>query len=361
LYDSAAVPHARRWHLPLPSREGTLDYMQRVLDRVLSFLGPNEPDGDEAYFHLLPLFHEDMHDEAFVYTRQTLGYPPPPVGEGPNGRGPGGTPGPWPGDVEVPGGTYRLGAESGSVFVFDNEKWAHPVEVRPFRMARAPVTNAEFRRFVADGGYTRREFWSEPGWAWREQAGAACPVYWRRVPGGWERRHYDRWMPLEDHLPVLHVCWYEAEAYCRWARRRLPTEAEWELAASAEPAPGGRGIGPRRRRYPWGDTAPTPARANLDLTHAGPVAVNSCPEGDSAFGCRQMVGNVWEWTADDFRPYPGFRADPYQEYSAPWFGTHKVLRGGAFTTRGRMITNVYRNFYTPDRRDVLAGFRTCGL
>jgi iron(II)-dependent oxidoreductase len=249
----------------------------------------------------------------------------------------------------------RLGADRDAPFVFDNEKWAHPVEVKRFRIARAPVTNGEFVRFVEDGGYTRRDLWSEAGWAWREGAEATAPLYWRRGPGGWERRHGDRFGPLGEHLPVIYVCWYEAEAYCRWAVRRLPTEPEWGIAAAGEPGSS------RKRRYPWGDEPPTPERANLDQRHDGPVAVNACAAGDSAFGCRQMLGNVWEWTADDFLPYPGFSPDPYKEYSAPWFGTHKVLRGGAFATRSRLITNVYRNFYTPDRRDVLAGFRTCSL
>jgi iron(II)-dependent oxidoreductase len=351
LYDSARVAHAERWHLPLPARAGTLDYLAAVLDGVLGLLQRGQADAQATYFHLLALFHEDMHAEACVYTRQTLGYCAPPAFGAADAAQP--PPGPYPGDAEVPGGLVQLGARRADPFVFDNEKWAHAVEVVPFRIARAPVTNGEFARFVEDGGYTRRELWGEAGWAWRTQAGADCPVYWRRGPDGFTRRSYDRYVPLGEHLPVIYVSWYEAEAYCRWAGRRLPTEAEWETAASAEPDSA------RKRRYPWGDEPPTPARANLDLRHAEPVAVNACPAGDSAFGCRQMLGNVWEWTADDFLPYPGFSPDPYKEYSAPWFGTHKVLRGGAFATRSRLVSNVYRNFYTPQRRDVLAGFRTC--
>jgi iron(II)-dependent oxidoreductase len=161
---------------------------------------------------------------------------------------------------------------------------------------------------------------------------------------------------------VLHVNWYEADAYCRWAGRRLPTEAEWETAASAEPSAGGRrgdALAPTKRRFPWGDATPTPDRANLDWRAMGCVDVGAFPAGESAFGCRQMIGNVWEWTSDDFAPYPGFEVDPYQEYSEPWFGTHKVLRGGCWTTRSRLLRNTWRNFYRPDRRDVWAGFRTC--
>ena len=191
---------------------------------------------------------------------------------------------------------------------------------------------------------------------WRDSVRARHPVHWRRVANGsWIRAHYDQLVPLEEHKPVLHVSWFEAEAYCNFAQRRLPTEAEWEMAAS-----GARGIiSPRKPLYPWGDEPPDPSRAHLDLSSNGCCDVGAYPLGDSEFGCRQMIGNVWEWTASDFLPYPAFVADPYQEYSEPWFGAHKVLRGGCFATRSRLIRNTWRNFYTPDRRDVLAGFRTC--
>jgi iron(II)-dependent oxidoreductase len=256
-----------------------------------------------------------------------------------------------------------LGGTPDLPFVFDNEKWAHPVQVSPFRIARAPVTNAEFAEFVADRGYARRELWSADGWAWRERASALHPTYWRRDAGNaWLVRRYDQVVPLDAHLPVIHVNWYEAQAYCRWANRRLPTEAEWELAASAELNRDGVSPRPDKRRFPWGDVPPAPERANLDGHAGGCIPVNLLPAGDSPFGCRQMIGNVWEWTADEFGPFPGFTIDPYKEYSAPWFGgSHKVLRGGAYATRSRLIRNSYRNFYTPDRRDVLAGFRTCSL
>jgi iron(II)-dependent oxidoreductase len=160
---------------------------------------------------------------------------------------------------------------------------------------------------------------------------------------------------------MLHVNWYEAEAYCRWARRRLPTEVEWEVAAAGEPDGSGGRLSGRKRRFPWGDAPPSPDRANLDGHTVGCLHVAALPAGESAFGCRQMLGNVWEWTSSDLLPYPGFVADPYKEYSEPWFGTHKVLRGGCWTTRSRLLRNTYRNFYRPDRRDVWAGFRTCAL
>jgi iron(II)-dependent oxidoreductase len=346
LYDSAAIPHAVRWDLPFPSRAATLDYTRQVREGVLDVLARG-PTQCERYFTALSVFHEDMHGEAFLYTRQILCYPRPQSSPlAPRGSG-----GPLPGDVVVPGGTFQLGATPDEPFVFDNEKWAHPVEIRPFAIARAPVTQTEFAAFVEAGGYTRRELWTDAGWAWREAAQAEHPVYWRR-DGGWLRREFDEWVPLEPHRPVIHVNWYEADAYCRWAGRRLPTEAEWEAAAAGLTA---------KRHFSWGSEPPNATRANLDGTSLGCCDVAACPAGDSAFGCRQMIGNVWEWTATVFGPYPGFVPDPYKEYSQPWFGTHKVLRGGAWPTRARLIRNTWRNFYTPDRRDVWAGFRTCAV
>jgi iron(II)-dependent oxidoreductase len=354
LYDSAAIPHDTRWDLPLPSRSDTLGLMVEILNRVLRGLEGEPLTAEARYFYLLPLFHEDMHAEALAYTRQTLGYPPPALATRPDAVPAGGA---LPGDVEVPGGTFLLGAVPDDGFVFDNEKWAHPVEIAPFRIARAAVTNAEYAAFVDEGGYGQPRWWGAAGWRWRTSVDAAAPVYWQRAPGrGWQIRRYDALVPLEPDLPVLHVNWYEAEAYCSWAGRRLPTEAEWEMAASAEPAASGAW---RKRRFPWGDDPPTPDRANLDWILGGCVPVGALPAGDSFFGCRQMLGNVWEWTASDFQPYPGFVVDPYKEYSAPWFETHKVLRGGCWTTRARLIRNTWRNFYMPDRRDVWAGFRTC--
>ena len=358
LYDSSAIPHDTRWDLPLPSRAETLDYLRRVRDGVLDCLRNREAAPELVYLALYTVFHEDMHDEAFTYTRQTLAYPAPPIPLEP--RPP--VTGRAEGDAEVPGGTFLLGATPDLPFVFDNEKWAHEVRVEPFRMARAAVTNAEFAAFTGEGGYGRRDLWSDEGWAWRERTGAEHPVYWgREVGGAWEARVFDAWIPLPPDHAVIHVCWHEAVAFCRWMGRRLPTEAEWEAAAAGEPDAGGSRLGRRKRLYPWGEASPGPAHANLDARHGGTVSVHALPEGDSAFGVRQMIGNVWEWTSSDFGPYPGFIADPYKEYSEPWFTGHKVLRGGCWATRARLLRNTWRNFYTPDRRDVFAGFRTCAL
>jgi ergothioneine biosynthesis protein EgtB len=345
LYDSATVAHDTRWDLPLPSLGETLDFRKRVLERVLARLDRERDDPWFVYFVQLAIFHEDMHAEAFHYTRQTLGYPDPLDGKAP----PAPEEGEPRGDAEVAGGTHMIGASRNSGFHFDNEKWAHPVEVAPFRIARAPVTNRAFLEFVREGGYERREWWSQEGW--ESKGGARAPRYWTQREGEWLERRFSDWIPLRGDLPVMHVDWHEANAYCRYARRRLPTEAEWEIAASFSPDGD-------RRRYPWG-SLPDGGRANL--SGAGRVAVGDFPSGDSVRGCRQMIGNVWEWTSSAFTPYPGFVCDPYREYSEPWFGTHKVLRGGSFATPVRLIANTWRNFYLPARGDIFAGFRTCAL
>jgi gamma-glutamyl hercynylcysteine S-oxide synthase len=368
-YDSARVAHDTRWDLPLPSRIETLAYMQRVLDRVCDSSDKRNRvpinDYDEEYFLHLALFHEQMHAEAITYTRQTLCYSAPrlSIPSSRDGRREIATL--INSDAYVPGGEFLLGASPGARFQFDNELEAHLVNVDPFAIAKTEVTNREFAAFVEDDGYQRRELWCDEGWQWKLNAGAEHPVYWKRDSnGGWLRRSFDQWLSLEDRVAVIHVNWFEADAYCRWAGRRLPTEPEWEMAASCEPSADGHSISDHKRRYPWGDDLPTPERANLDwrsLDSRGCIEVDALAASDSAFGCRQMIGNVWEWTATTFEGYPGFAPGPYKEYSEPWFGDHKVLRGGCWATRSRMIRSAYRNFYTPDRRDVWAGFRTCAL
>ena len=360
LYDSFNIPNARRWHLHFPSRQSTLEYLEAVLQRCIERLAGHELNEREAYFYRLALFHEDMHGETLTHIRQTLGYARPSLSL-PDLPPQTGAPDSQfePHDVEIPGGSYCLGGTADMPFVFDNEKWAHPVSVAPYRIAAAPVTTADYLRFVEQAGYQERQYWSDEGWEWRLRAGVQHPAFWQRDGEQWVSRRFDELAPLEALQPMIHVNWYEANAYCAWAGRRLPSEAEWELAASSEPAPDGRGITDRKRRYPWGDEPPTPERVNLDSQAMGCVDVRAHPAGDSAFGCRQMLGNVWEWTADTLEAYPGFELDPYAEYSAPSFGQQKVLRGGCWATRARLLRNTFRNFYTPDRNNIFAGFRTC--
>lgn len=355
LYDSIAIPHETRWDLPIYSQAEILDYLEEVHDALIARLPSGEASERDSFLYQFTVFHEDMHTEAYCWARQTHGYPTPTFTDGAAAAG---VTGPaLEGDADIPGGKLMLGSAPDMPFLFDNEKWAHEVRVGPFRMAKTPVTNAEFATFVEDGGYETESLWSADGWAWRQRAEAAHPVFWKADgSGGWQQRRFDRWLPLDPDEPVIHVCWYEAQAYCRWAGRRLPTEAEWEFAATMRPDGAGNLI---KSRYAWGDAAPTPAHANLDGYALGPVPVGHHPAGDTPWGCRQMIGNVWEWTEDTFGPFPGFAPDDYREYSEPLFDITKALRGGAWTTRGRMVTSTYRNYFGPDRRDVFAGFRTC--
>jgi iron(II)-dependent oxidoreductase len=282
LYDSSLEAHATRWDLPLPALAATRAYLAGVLERVCARLAREPENAALAYYARLAAFHEDMHAEAFHYTRQTLGYADPCRGVA--------VPAAAHGDSAFPGGRFAMGSPPDADFIFDNEKWAHEVEVAPFRMARSPVTNAEYLAHVSEGG--------------------APPRYWKQQDGVWLERRFDRWLPLAPEEPVRHVSALEAEAYCRWARRRLPTEVEWEYAASSG---------------------------------------------------MSLAGGVWEWTSSAFLPYPGFTPDPYEDYSQPWFGTHRVLRGASFATPARLVRATFRNFFTPERGDVFCGLRSCAL
>ncbi|MCL6414026.1 SUMF1/EgtB/PvdO family nonheme iron enzyme [Aestuariirhabdus sp. Z084] len=374
LYDSINIAHDDRWDLPLPSVADTRAYMEQVLEQILQALNSGD-DPRRDYLAQYAVFHQDMHNEAYTYTRQTLGYPAPSLTSGvassaelfaqtPSTQ----ATSPAGGDVHIPGGRFMLGASRNEAFVFDNEKWAHEIDIAPFAIARTAVSNGDYLEFVEAGGYLQSNYWDEAGWQWLQQSGLSHPCYWRLDASGWQLRQFDQWHPLPLECALIHVCWHEAQAYCRWADRRLPSEAEWEVAASAEPDTRSHAsnlVLPNRKRYlPWShqpasedDLTP----ANLDGFALGALDVSAHGAGDSALGCRQMIGNVWEWTATPFGPFPGFTPDMYQDYSQPLFGKTMVLRGGAWSTRARMIRNTWRTYYGPERNDVFAGFRTCAL
>ena len=352
IYDSFNVSYKLRWDHDFPSREETLNYLRTVLDHCIRQLDGKEPTEEEAYFYRHVTQHEYMHSENLTMLRQTLGYRRPSFGKVQSSSVEVDTVFKQ-GDVEIPASRFLLGAPKEEPFVFDNEKWAHEVEIAPFRIATTPVTNADFAQFIEDGGYATRRYWSKAGWEWRRREGAEHPLFWKHEQGGrWFWTCFDETLSLEPWQPVIHVNWHEAKAYCTWAGRRLPTESEWEYAAS----------GSSKQRFPWGDNPPTPELANLDYRHLGPVDVRAFPAGDSPFGCRQMIGNVWEWTDSFLQPYPGFVPDPYKEYSQPYFGQKRaVLRGGGWTTRSSLIRNTWRNFFIRHRRNIVAGFRTCAM
>jgi len=336
--------------LVFPSRGQTVEYITDILERIILRLTGRDPTREEIYFYKLVLNHEEMHSETMHHIRQTFGYPAPKLSL--ETWEPEVDPDFELHEIEIPGGVYCLGGTEGQPFIFDNEKWAHPVEIKPFRISAAPVTFGQYQQFVDEGGYLERALWSDEGWAWRERSGQEHPVYWKKGQDSeWLWRWYQVWMPIEPYLPMVNVNWYEANAYSKWAGRRLPSEAEWELAASASLTSDGKGFTEEKRWYPWGNQHPERQHANLNSATGGLADVRAYPEGDSAFG-------LWEWTADTFDAFPGYVIDPYDTYSEPSFGQQKVLRGGCWATRPHVIRNTFRNFYTPDRNNIFAGFRT---
>jgi len=326
LLDSSLLPHAQRWQALLPQRAEVLRMLAAQLAACTATVpmtdAGDDGEGDDRsvdpalYFHRLALFHEDMHGEALAWLRAALGYPAP-AGVTLPRLGP-------PSSLAVRGGGVHIGAPvAARGFSFDNEQHGLDLCLADFEIDTRPVSAGEYRRFVEAGGYDDPSHWPGPAGAWRATAGrgnrGSHPERWRRSAPGrpgqesqdWEVCWFDRWLPLDPAQPVIHVNAFEAEAYCRWAGRQLPSAAQWEHAAQQHSGTG----------FTWG-------------------------------------GSVWEWTRDAFAPYPDFAPGPYADYSAPWFHTHRELRGGAFATHPRMRDRRYRNFFTPERCDVFAGFRT---
>ncbi len=353
LYDAFRHARADRPALPLLSPAEALGYVGEVRDQVLDVLDtveldPGRPLLDNAFVYGMVIQHEHQHDETMLATRQLMGDQAVPLDAA---LPPAPTAPPGPAEVLVDGGTYTIGTDV-DPWAYDNERPAHQVTLEPFRIDTAPVTCGRYAEFVAAGGYHDRRWWTEEGWAWRTEAGLEHPEFWRREgDGSWSVVRFGRRIDVRADEPVQHVCWYEADACARWMGKRLPTEAEWEVAACAVPAGG-------RRRNPWGDEPPTPASANLGGRLDGPAPVGSFPAGTSAWGCAQMVGDVWEWTSSDFTAYPGFRTFPYREYSEVFFGPdYKVLRGGSWATSPVAVRGTFRNWDYPIRRQIFAGFR----
>ncbi|MGB1951005.1 MAG: selenoneine synthase SenA [Marinobacter sp.] len=373
LWDSFHVDHRDRWCRDLfPGREETLAYFDTIYERMADRIRSRPMTDRDQYLYRYAIYHQNMHIESLIWCRQTVGYPAPPDV---NSERP--APGERiDGDAVIPAGRWLIGipgdsaAYAGTDFGFDNEKPRFEVELPSFAISRVPVSNREFQAFVEDGGYRRPEFWSFGGRKWLQTEidvalvhGCAeplmsepkHPLYWRWHDEQWQERLFDRWQVLNPDAPVTHVTYWEAEAWCHWAGRRLPTEHEWEVAAL------GNRPGETFRRYPWGNEPPTPAQADMDGRTMAQHPVWDYPEGDSPFGCRQMIGGVWEWTSSQFFPYDGFRIDMYPFMSTLQFGDHKVTRGGSCATSSNLIRGTYRQAYLPLRNDVYTGFRTCAL
>lgn len=301
-YDSSRVAHPTRWHLPLPGAQGTRQYLAATLAQTLALLdelGP-VPGDDALYFFRLVALHEQMHAEAAVYMADALGIDLE--------AGACAAPTSEPVELTLSAQRVRLGSGEGG-FAFDNELQSHEVEVRALWIDSAPVSWGRYLPFVEAAGYERREWWSDDGWAWLQSMSSRLPAAARQEGGRWKARRAGRWLPLDPASAAVHLNAHEAHAWCRWAGRQLPTEAEWECAALTLPG------------FGW--------------------------------------GQVWEWTASPFGPYTGFTPHPYRDYSQPWFGTRQVLRGASRATAPVLADPRYRNFFEPHRQDIFSGLRSC--
>lgn len=353
VWDSFEIPHRERWREGVvPDKATTLDYYRRVLDETRARLdAKTELTPDEVYLTTYCIAHQCMHLESLIWARQTLGYPAPSFA----GTWSGGDVTEDLGDVEIDGGEFFIGVprqsreETAANFCFDNEKPGFAMNLEPFAISKTLVSCGEFLDFVEDGGYRNPEFWTFGGKHWLRESAAQHPRYWENRDGEWWVRRFDQWTPLAAAAPVIHVNFREAEAFCNWAGRRLPTEFEWEAAA--------RGFG--GLKYPWGDALESRAGADLDAEFCGTAPTNAFPESASPSGCLQMIGSCWEWTTSQYLPFAGFEVDMYAYMSTLQFGDHKTTRGGSFATSSNLIRSTYRQAYFPTRQDVFIGFRTC--
>lgn len=354
LYDAFVHSRAARVDLPLLPPADARAYCATVRGKVLDALDAL-PDGHpDAFTFGMVVSHENQHDETMLQALN-LRSGAPLLDRGaalPAGRaGLAGT------SVEVPAGAFVLGVDPVTEpFSLDNERPAHVVDVPAFRIGRVPVTNGEWREFIDDGGYDQPRWWSEAGWAHRQQAGLTAPMFWNSGALAGTRTRFGHVEDIPSDEPVQHVDFFEAEAYAAWAGARLPTEIEWEKACAWDPAAG------VRRRFPWGGAEPTSERANLGGSALRPAPVGAYPGGASAYGAEQMLGDVWEWTTSTLRPWPGFTPMVYEQYSAPFFdgvasGDYRVLRGGSWAVAAGILRPSFRNWDHPIRRQIFSGVR----
>jgi iron(II)-dependent oxidoreductase len=356
VYNPFEHPRRERATLPLPSRDELLAEMEQARDAVFERLEVTDVGASappllrDGYVYRMVAQHESQHQETILQTLQLkLGapYAPPRAIALPSA-----TRSANDGEmVRFPGGDVTIGSTDRRA-AYDNERPRHLVALAPFWIDVTPVTNGAYLEFVDAGGYDEQRYWSDAGWRWRGESGVRAPKHWERTPGGWRTRTMDRDRVLDPSRPVCHVCYFEAEAFARFAGKRLPTEAEWEAAATWD-------HGARRvRAYPWGDDPPTSAHANLDQLAFDTAPVRAYARNMSPIGCHGMIGDVWEWTSSDFAGYPGFETFPYPEYSEVFFGTeYKVLRGGSWATAPHVARATFRNWDYPIRRQIFSGFR----
>jgi iron(II)-dependent oxidoreductase len=354
-YDPFAHPRATRGALALPTLDEARAELTRVREEVRRRLDDTRFDPDspllrDGYVVRMVGQHESQHQETILQTLQLKGGAPyaalrrweTPRGHRLTDEG---------AMVRFAGGRVVIGTDDRSES-YDNERPRHEIELEPFWIDVTPVTNSAFLHFVERGGYDDPSLWSEAGWAWRNESGVHAPKHWEHGTSGWSTRTMDRVTTLDPLRPVCHVCYHEAEAYAHFVGKRLPTEQEWEVAATWDPATN------QSRAYPWGDERPTPAIANVDQLSFQTAQIGAYERNVSPLGCYGMIGDVWEWTSTSFAGYPGYETFPYPEYSEVFFGSDfKVLRGGSWATSADVARATFRNWDYPVRRQIFSGFR----
>ena len=359
-----------RGKFPRPTVKQTLDYRSFIDKKVTKFLkercssstttsseNANAMTDELQYDMILGMQHEMQHQELMIYDFQHFferfpdpsdNYEPLIINEPPKESE---TLGVSSKMVDVPGGIFEVGY-NGNSFCYDNELPEHKVYLQPFRMDVAPVTNGEYMKFIEGAGYEDYRYWLADGWELVKEQQWNAPLYWVKDENNvWKKKDFHGLRRIDPDEPVVNVSYYEADAYARWAGKRLPTESEWEKAASWNDEL------QRKTLYPWGDHRPIPKHANLLESYLwAPSKVGAYPAGKSYYGCHQMIGDVWEWTSSEYVLYPGFRSK-FSEYTDKWTINQKVLRGGCFATPTAQIRNSYRNYFKPHERILFAGFR----
>lgn len=348
-YQQFGIPHDKglRGVVSRPTTDQIFQYFNIVNQKVENFIKSKITSSEDARLITMGFHHECQHQELLIYDLQHLlaeQYNPIQKQEKP-------IPLKFePKSIKINGGIFTMGF-NGNNFCYDIEMPEHKVYFDDYRIDVFPVTNRQYLEFINDGGYENYKFWLSDGWEKVQQNKWKAPMYWEKKDEKWVVRDFSGIHKINDNEPVCHVSYYEADAYCKWAGKRLPTEAEWEKAACWNEKE------KQKTFFPWGNEKPNQKNSNLyDSYIWAPSEIGSYPNGVSNYGCHQMIGDVWEWTSSEFTGYPGFESG-FDEYNDKWFANQKVLRGGSFATPNMSIRGTYRNFFRLDERWLFSGFR----
>lgn len=348
-YQQFGVPHDKglRGVISRPTVDQIFQYFNIINQRVEKFLSTHELTEEDKRLIIMGFHHECQHQELLIYDLQhSLAEQYIPIKKNkitssePIEKK----------SIFIKGGLFSLGY-NGNDFCYDIELPEHKVFLNDFKIDAFPVSNKEYLEFMNDGGYENYKYWLSDGWEKVKKNEWKSPMYWEKVEGKWKIRDFHGIRDVNPNEPVCHVSYYEADAYCKWANKRLPTEAEWEKAACWNEEKQVKTI------FPWGNEFPSIEKCNLLESYNWKCSeIGSYTEGKSHSGCYQMIGDVWEWTSSEFIGYPGFKSG-FDEYNDKWFTNQKVLRGGSFGTPQMSIRGSYRNFFRLDERWLFAGFR----